>query len=224
MRLVYADFNLAFELRENEAMVVIIENQHLFAEIVNELIQQCAGQDGGFVLSDSDKIKTISKEMQFIMNPFLIDCNEKKIIQKLYQEIELVALEEYIEYMSSVHSEIINCLDKLFAAVPYVVSYNIDQNIPSLLKAYNVQIDAAAENLLEKLINYLRVLNQLCHIHVIGFVNLKTFLSDEEVMQLYEFAFYQKIQLILFENVQKSVLQGEKTCIIDKDQCIININ
>ena len=47
MRLVYADFNLAFELKENEAMVVIIENQHLFAEIVNELIQQCAGQDGG---------------------------------------------------------------------------------------------------------------------------------------------------------------------------------
>ncbi len=159
MRLVYADFNLAFELKENEAMVVIIENQHLFAEIVNELIQQCAGQDGGFVLSDSDKIKTISKEMQFIMNPFLIDCNEKKIIQKLYQ----VALEEYIEYMSSVHSEIINCLDKLSAAVPYAVSYNIDQNIPSLLKAYNVQIDAEAENLLEKLINYLRVLNQLCH-------------------------------------------------------------
>ena len=35
MRLVYADFNLAFELKENEAMVVIIENQHLFAEIVN---------------------------------------------------------------------------------------------------------------------------------------------------------------------------------------------
>lgn len=57
MRLVYADFNLAFELKENEAMVIVIENQHIFAEIVNELIQQCAGQDGGFVLSDSDKIK-----------------------------------------------------------------------------------------------------------------------------------------------------------------------
>lgn len=224
MRFTYSDLNLSFELKENETVVVIVENQSLFSKMVDELINQCSGQEGGFVLADDEKIKNISKEVQLIMNPFAVDCNEKKILQKLYQEIETVGLEDYIEDINMLHSEVLSCLDKLSASVPYAVSYSIDLNLSAILKAYSFQIDTKANNLLESLTNYLRILNQLCHINIFCFVNLKTFLSDVEMMQLYEFAFYQKIYLILLENTQKNTLKGEKTCIVDTDQCIININ
>lgn len=224
MRFTYSDLNLSFELKENETVVVIVENQRLFSKMVNELINQCSGQEGGFVLADAEKIKNISKEVQLIMNPFAVDCNEKKILQKLYQEIEMIGLENYIEDISVLHSEIISCLDKLSAAVPYAMNYSIDLNLPSILKAYNVQIDVKTDSLLESIVNYLRILNELCHIHIFCFVNLKTFLSKEEIVQLYEFAFYQKLQLILLENTQKDILKDEKTCILDVNQCIININ
>lgn len=40
-------------------------------------------------------------------------------------------------------------------------------------------------------------------------------------MELYKFAFNEKMNLILLGNSEK--LEGESFCILDKDMCIINV-
>lgn len=223
MKLMYPDYSISFELCENEVPVIVIENPQIFSKLVKEFLLQSNGQEGGFILSEADKIRNISKETQIILNPFSLDCNEKRIIQKLYQEIEIIASEKYVEDSGRLHGEIVEYLDTLLNNIPYATTYCLNENVPALLKAYGVQIDTQADSFLESVINYLRVLNSLCHIEVVICVNLKTFLSDEQILQLYEFVFYQKMYLVLFENNQRKILKGEKTCILDKDQCIIHV-
>ena len=54
------------------------------------------------------------------------------------------------------------------------------------------------------------------------FINLKTFLSKEEVEELYKECFYRKINIILFENYDNNcIIENEKRIIIDSDLCEI---
>lgn len=63
----------------------------------------------------------------------------------------------------------------------------------------------------------------LCGCNICVFVNLKTFLSKKDLQHLYEFANYQKMYLVLMESCEREKIDGEKTFIIDKDECIIEI-
>ena len=58
-------------------------------------------------------------------------------------------------------------------------------------------------------------------IKVVCLVNIKDYLSDEEILELYLNANYNKIHIVLVESREAKVLSNEKICIIDKDKCII---
>ena len=67
-------------------------------------------------------------------------------------------------------------------------------------------------------------MSQICHIRSFVCVNLKSFFSKEELKYLYEFAVYEKINIIVIESIQSEALIGEKGWILDKDLCIIELN
>ena len=53
-------------------------------------------------------------------------------------------------------------------------------------------------------------------------LNLKQFLTEKQVGQLYEFCFYEKIHLINLEGQKNYTLKQEKCVIMDKDLCVID--
>ena len=53
------------------------------------------------------------------------------------------------------------------------------------------------------------------------FVNIKSFLREEEVKELYKEADYRKVHIILIENTMRDKIINENILIIDKDMCII---
>lgn len=79
MKLAFAELSNVVLSDKNQVTEWIIESPDLFARYVQELICQCEGKDGDFVLSKNDKIVEISKYMEVIINPFGIDINNKKI-------------------------------------------------------------------------------------------------------------------------------------------------
>ena len=61
----------------------------------------------------------------------------------------------------------------------------------------------------------------ILHIRVLVFVNLRSYLTDEQIQELMEEALRQQIYVVLVENSQKNCIEGEKRYIIDKDMCEI---
>ena len=98
----------------------------------------------------------------------------------------------------------------------------LDVDIAGLLKLYGVKIESDGVDVLETLIDYLRAISSICNIHVVWMLNLKQFLTEEQVDQLYEFCFYEKIYLINLEGQKNYALKQEKCVIIDKDLCVID--
>ena len=86
-----------------------------------------------------------------------------------------------------------------------------------------VSLENEAESFLEKIVQYLRILSALCRVRVVFFLQLKAFLKEEELRELYKEAAYCKIQLVLIESVMRDKIEMEDICIIDRDMCIIQV-
>lgn len=223
MRLIHTGYHLELVLQENQIIVLSIENPKAYTDMLHDIWNQVQGENGEFILSEQEKIKNISKEMECIFNPFLLDCNDKKVIAKLYQELREQADSIFIKESILLNSSILEYIDKLFLQVPYALEYKVDFDIMGLLKLYGVKIDSFGESLLDKIVEYLRVMKQVCGVAIYVFIGLKQYLAEDELRKLYEFVFYEKIYLIIIEASHSQSIDGEKCWIFDKDMCIIEL-
>ena len=114
-------------------------------------------------------------------------------------------------------------MERLLQEVPYHLTYKDEHEVQEFLKFADVKVDSESETLLEQIVEYLRVMNQICGCNICVFVHLKSYLNREELKQLYDFVNYQKIHLVLLEPSERERLEGEKIFIIDQDECIIEI-
>lgn len=223
MKLIHSEYQLEIYLKENEIIILTIENQKAYRDILSDLWKQVEGGEGEIILSEGEKIKKISKDMEVIFNPFGLDCNNRKVINKLYQELKEISEETLIQEYAEVNKNIIEYLEKIVQHVPYALEFDLDLDLNTLLKMYNVRISSLSEGLLENIIEYMRTMSRICNVRIFTFVGLKQYLTSDELEQLYEFVFYEKIYLISIESIFIKRLEGEKCWILDKDLCIIEM-
>lgn len=221
MRLIHSKYGVNLELCENEVNLLCVEGNKLFSNLIQEIVIQKGGGEGNFILSEKEKMLNLSKELEVIINPFILDCNEKRIQQKLHQEIYEYAIGNCLMETTEINAGIISYLEKITLSMPYDITFDLEENIQGLMKIYSVKIEQQTSSLLERILDYLKILVRMCRIRIFIFINLKTYLEPEDLKVLYEFVFYEKIYLILFENQVVERIKNEKVCILDKDMCII---
>lgn len=220
-KLVYGKYDISMSLEENYVNELIIENPPVLAQMVQELTTQADGGEGGFVLSEDGKPLSVEKNLVFIKDPFSMDVNQRKLLTKLYEELEehttdTLFLEgedfyhAYIRYMNGVCEK-----SSLF------LTYEEELRVEDIFKLAKLRIDCQAESLVEQIAEYIRVWAELLHQEVFVFLNLKLFLTKEELEALYQECFYRKVQMILIEAVFSEKIPEEKIYLIDKDKCII---
>lgn len=220
MKLVNSKYNLSMEWEENKSTTLIVENKDNMLNIINNLIIQLSGQEGDFVLSDEVKVKW-EKQVDFILEPFTINFNNKKILSKLYEQMFDVSKDEIEDY-NSINNVIINAIDKVTQRVEYNnIVYNLDFDWKNIYKLYDVKIGEDYENLSEKIEEYIKIIADVLHIKLVIFLNLKEYLSKIELKNIQQICFYKKINLLLLESEEREKIENEKTFIIDKDRCLI---
>lgn len=221
MKLAYSTYEIVLELEENKVNVLVIENPSEFTEIICELNEQCEGQEGNFILSEKNKILNISKSISFIKEPFSIDCNNRKILTKLYQEIERENLMDCGIEQQEFGKAYIMYMTKLCQRSDFDLTFLEKPELQDILKIAEMKIDVQAQSMLEKIIEYIKISSGLLKQNIFIFLNLKLFLTEQEIGELYKECFYRKVHLILIETVYKNKRLEEKICIIDKDKCVI---
>jgi CRISPR-associated protein, csn2 family len=222
MRIIYSKYGIDLYLEENKITTIVIENPLVMSEVIRNISRQVNGEDGEWILSEQDKIFSVEKSSILLDNPLMVNSNEKCILTRLYKELSEQANTLMYEEYTQINSYIVSFLERLLDTVPYHLDMEIYMDLSGILKLYGVKMESDGVSVLEVLIDYLRALNSICNIHVIWILNVKQFLTVEEVQQLYEFCFYEKIQLINLEGQKNYNLEQEKCVIIDKDLCIID--
>lgn len=224
MRLVNTEYNIDITFRENEVNVLSVENERAFSEIAQSLWQQANGSDGSFVLSEEDKILKIDSACRCIFNPFSLDCNERKIINKVYSEIEDNATDIFSIEHAKINKENYEFLEKLLATVPYPLVTNYEVGVAELLKLYDAKFELDCDTVAERIVEYMRICHKVLGVELFVYYNLKQYMTDEQLILLYEFVRYEKIHILIVEGNPTRKVEGERHCIIDRDLCIIDIN
>lgn len=224
MKLSHPYFEKPIIFEENKINVLIIENQNFFSKIIDELIQQINGYDGRFVLSSNSKQVEIGKSIDLLIDPFTLDFNQKKIINKLYSQLKDYAVDgDYYLDLKILQGEIFHYIESLSQTTPYPLVYVNDLDVTSIFKMVEIKLDSSYETLVEKLIDYCSIIQELCNISCLVILNLKSFLSDMELEQFYRFISYKKMNILLLENtVRENRFENEILHIIDSDLCEIS--
>ena len=221
MRLSCFDLCVDILFAENRINVLILEKPEIFTEFLERILRQCGGTESGLLLSEDDKKLSFDKHVTIVHSPMLLELNSKRIQNYLFQEMKSISDDFLFKEKESINSAIVNYLDNIEKRLPYPIRFDVELDAAALFKCYEVQLDFEPLSLLEKLLNYLQLEKMLCKTKLVILVNIKAYLEQSQIEELYKFAFYNKIQILLLESEEKGCLPNEKYYIIDKDRCLI---
>ena len=182
----------------------IIESPKYFSEYLHELYCQYEKDEGRFVLSQGDKILELSKYLEIIVNPFTVEINSRKILNKLYIKLEKVSKEE-----------------QMYEQTNYILSFDDNLEIPALLKAVGIKHEEMEDDFFERIIRYVKIAVEVLSTKVFVFVNIRSYLTDEQIQELIKEIRYQEAKILFMESQERACLEGGMRYIIDRDGCEI---
>lgn len=180
-----------------------------------------AKSDSKILLIENDGQDISSSKYELITSPFIISLNSKKILGSALKDIEASICENYFDKFQEINTDILNLLDQAILDLPYDISFDCIKDIKDVIKICDITFEEKQLSLLEKITNYIKLESKILKLKCIIFVNLHSFLDDDEIMLLYKEAFYQKVQIIMIESNERTKKSCERVHIIDQSQCII---
>lgn len=208
-------------LSDEYVQLLIVENPTEFYQMVSDLDGQFEGSQGVFVFSRDGHIIDAAKCGAMVSDVFHFDLNDKKLIALLQKRLESVAFGEKLVLFNEVTAKVMEFLGELSYFVPFALEYSDPQPI-DYLKSAAVKFEKAYDSLEEKLICYINALIELKKCEFFVFVNLKSVLSDEKLLQIYKHCKREQVGLLLVESGKyRPLLPEEKAVIITEDLCEI---
>ena len=164
----------------------------------------------------------MSKCVEIIGNPFSVDLSSRKILGKLYAELEELSgkeqmFEKTMRLTSAVHEYILD----LEQETNYILQFDNQLEISALLKALGVRHEEIEDSFFERIVRYIKIAADVLKTKLFVFVNIRSFLSDIQMMELVKEISYQDIKVLFIENQERDCLEGGFRYIIDKDGCEI---
>lgn len=207
-------------IEENVVNVIVIENTTYFSKFILELNDDIFNGTKNFYISNKLAELNLSKIATIITDLFNFSVN-KVAISKILKLIEINFNDDAIkqQQLKEINCLIFKFLDDIIFDLNVDLKIDEEFTISSLLKMANLKVDEEQDNLFNRIINFIKIIGNLDLFKIIFFVNLKTFLTDEQLLEIYKIANYTKINLVLIENKIYNKLNFEKYYILDNDLC-----
>ena len=222
MKLLNSKYCFSFDFDNDSINELVCENPSIYNELIIELYSGFDEKCSTFVLSQNSELIEFDKYCEIIFNPFQVNVNNKKNLEKLYVKL-LKAIDENGLYMEkiSIITNIIEFINKLSFLSNCNINFVEDIDFRSFFKITDVKLEGNDDNFVESLCNYMKVSNELQGEKIYIFINLKSFITLEQIKELYKNAIYNKFKIVLLENVDRKLIESEIKIIIDRDGCII---
>jgi len=222
MKLVHPDMEGQILLKPWEACEWIVESPLLFRKILQEMSNQAEGGEGGFVLSEGEKELPFSKNAEVVINPFALDINDKKILSKLYGELGKTAMGEEM-YLKT--QEMFEKFQRYFMDLEqysdFMLEIDLGVDVTAWFKAFGIKLASYSDSFIENICQYIMIMAELFGKRLAVFVNIRSYLSEEQIEEVEKMAAYHEIALLFLENVQRDCSKKRKHYIIDVDGCEI---
>ncbi|MCI8346683.1 MAG: type II-A CRISPR-associated protein Csn2 [Bacilli bacterium] len=188
-----------------------IENKSYFYRLIDSLNKVSKGE----VLDELSLDEMKQYNIILILDYLNLSENFKRVsndIQKLIKEkIDEVDYDE----LNRRYKKVINIWKRVISKIEIPISVVEDIDIDKLIKVLNVRINFS-DNLLNNLLLLIDINGELGNEKVLVFVNLKQYLTKEELQELYKYSIYNQQIIMLIDSQSYGVSnKNEKKILID---------
>lgn len=222
MKLAHPELTGQLLLSNEKPCMWVIESPKDFSSYTWELFRQSEGEEGRFVLSEGEKEKDISKYAEVLFNPFTANINDRKVLNKLYSELSVLAAgEEMYMRTQEIKNNLLSYFLELEHASSYMLETDTDLDVTGIFKIMGIRFSSYTDDFVGNLNQYIKIMAELMHKKVIVLVNIGSFVSEDQLEQILQNAVYSEIALLMIENMQRKLKDEVYQYIIDKDGCEI---
>lgn len=220
MRLVFSGLERPIDLEPGFVTTLQVENEALFTRVVQSLLSA----EGRFatepytIWKGDAEVKS-STAMLVVESPLSLPWDDRSLLGEVVKRLEREFLEDEdlrrkIEVMDE---ELSSRLLELGLGMNSDYRFGIEWDLKRYLKfrGFGASI-LEPQTLLDNLINFLSLALDAGCKKVISFVNLKTFLTENDRKALFEYVFYSKMPVLLLENkLDEVVYDYERKITVD---------
>lgn len=220
MKLQHYSLENSIDFDSSSIWTLVCENPTLFWTLIDDFANQIDGDEGKWVLADIKELD-ISKNIFLVTDYHGLGLNDKKSSNILQQKLKALAFDEnHTLATHEISSQITKYLHELAQDIDFPICIN-DVDLAVILKSVSVSFLEEYTNLCEKLMDFVTLISRLTNIKILTFVNLRSYLSKEQLQALYKHCNQCDINVLCVENNYKFILPEEKILLCDDDLCEI---
>lgn len=222
MNLVTEYLENSFEIKSKTINTLVIEDTKYFSKFIKALMETVNKESEEFELIEDYKKIDLSKVTKVIFDLFSLEANNATILKKLYTELENdINSEEIFNKKIEMESLAANIVDDLIHMSRLSLKAG-DINYQYFFKALAIEFDYDKNSIIEKLIEYIKVTADMLDIKLFIIINLDSFLTEEDLVELSKFLCYNEIKVLALQNkITRQVKTCENLRILDQDLCEI---
>ena len=198
------------EVNTEYVRCIEIENKNYFYRVILLL----NNFDNGEELQD--KIDFIDKiNFKLITDYFNMNLNDKKTLNDVIKCVKENIDETNYDKLLKNYQRLYNLFSSSLDNIDLPIYIEEDVNIDNIIKLMNIKIKKE-DNILKNLFIFIEIIKELQNYNLLVLVNLKQYLTKEELNEFYKYAIYNKVALLLIDNISYGIAQKyEKKLIID---------
>lgn len=212
-------YNWEHTIKFNDGSIthLFIESPMTYRNYVSELLLQINGEEGDFILSDTEEL-SIPKKLAILTDPINLQFDEKKINSKINKD--LLSIASNSQALERTSFSLISLLEQYASEIAEDYGYNIDYETPdisSILKLLSFHITTEYESLADKILEWMNITHDILKIDNFILLNLQTYFTEKEIDQLCIEASSSKHNLLLID--QFNTYKKHNVITIDSDNC-----
>lgn len=222
MMISFSGFEHSIDMRDSRVLALHIANQALFARVVSALLsgQGERAAEPYTLWGDDGKELRANNVFLPIANPFDLPWKHKRLLGALYSRFEEALLidEDLRLKMQELHLGMVSSVNQIGFQFNAEYDFGVEWELRHYLKAFDYGVGPReASSLLDNLIQFVDLAADVACDMVLLFVNLKTFLGNNDLLELYERMIFHGISAILIENQNSPLYTDfEKKIIVDQ--------
>ena len=188
-------------LNQENILSIEIENKNIFYKLLNDLLLISLGElvDNISFYNESNTEINMNNKISIIIDYFNFNFDVKKYTSEINKLVLKNIDEKLRQDIITNYNKISNNLRKILNEIDLPLQIVNDFNLEDLLKFIKISVNKF-EDLLENLFLIIDLEKILRIKDIIIFVNLKQFLSKNELEELYKYAIYNNVNILLIDS------------------------
>ena len=207
------------DIKENEVYALEVENKNYFYRIVRDLhnISNNNIVDDIYLSDDNNNEINYFNKFKIFIDFFDFNFDSKKITNDIIKYLNKNISIEVKDSILNQYNKIIKLYKKELNNIDIPLMIETETDSDNITKSLKISIEVK-QNLIENLLLLIDIENILETKDILIFVNLKQYLTKNELEELYKYTIYNEVSILLIDSqCYGGTLNNEKKLIIDEN-------